>query len=83
MHMRIQREVRNIEWAEIEGENVTFFLSFHLFLHLFVQMSDRGNAHIVEDPRYKKMKIICILEGAFLETVKTKKVGNSRLLYNI
>ena len=36
-------------------------------------MSDRGNAHIVEYPRYKKMKIICILEGAALETVKTKK----------
>ena len=36
-------------------------------------MSDRGNVHIVEDPRYKKMKIICILEGASLETVKTKK----------
>lgn len=30
---------------------------------------------IVESPRYKKMKLICILEGACLETVKTKKVG--------
>ena len=30
---------------------------------------------MVEYPRYKKMKIICILEGAALETVKTKKVG--------
>lgn len=39
-------------------------------------MSDRGNAVIVEAPRYKKMKIICILEGACLETVKTKKVRN-------
>ena len=38
-------------------------------------MSDRGNAVIVESPRYKKMKLICILEGACLETVKTKKVS--------
>lgn len=46
-------------------------------LHSFLlQMSDRGNVHIVEDPRYKKMKIICILEGACLETVKTKKVNS-------
>ena len=46
-------------------------------------MSDRGNAHIVEDPRYKKMKIICILEGTFLETVKTKKVRTLHSAYNI
>ena len=37
-------------------------------------MSDRGNAVIQEQARYKKMKLICILEGACLETVKTKKV---------
>lgn len=37
-------------------------------------MSDRGNAVIQEPERYKKMKLICILEGACLETVKTKKV---------
>lgn len=43
-------------------------------------MSDRGNAVIQEPARYKKMKLICILEGACLETVKTKKVSIKRLL---